>query len=123
MLHSSQIHQRYPWWKIENITDAVANPTPNLNQYDEVVDNWKSKDKVTKFLGMFTSHRFYTDWQAAEPNSQTRKAAGWTVFLTFMKEYYRPTENLTLKNFHFRGLSQGETETSAAFCNPGGKRS
>ena len=34
-----------------------------------------------------------------------------------MKEYYRPTENLTLKNFNFRAITQNQVETFPAFCN------
>ena len=41
-------------WKIANTTETVQDPKPNLTQYDEVVAKWQSKDKVVKFLGMFT---------------------------------------------------------------------
>ena len=104
-------------WKIANTTDDAPDPKPTLAQYDEVVATWQSKDKVAKLLGMFSSNRFFTDWQAAEPDEATRKAAGWTAFLTTIREYYKPTENLTLKNFQFRSLFQEADETLSAFSN------
>ena len=66
---------------------------------------------------MFSSNRFFTDWQAAEPDEATRKAAGWTAFLTTIRECYKPTENLTLKNFQFRSLLQEADETLSAFSH------
>ena len=41
----------------------------------------------------------------------------WSDFVQQMKTYYRPTENPTLKHFHFRALSQGDSETFPAFGN------
>ena len=38
-------------------------------------------------------------------------------FKLIMKKYYKPNENLTLKNFHFRSLTQDTKETFLAFCN------
>jgi len=43
--------------------------------------------------------------------------ADWQTFIKSMQEYYKPTENLTLKNYQFRSLSQQLTETFPAFCN------
>ena len=40
--------------------------------YDRLRDNWRSKDKVTKFLGLFSSKRFHTDWHAALPDENQR---------------------------------------------------
>ena len=60
-------------WKVEHITEQQQNPTPNLAQYDAVVSTWKAKDMVAKFLGMFSSHRLYTDWIVAQPNEEVRK--------------------------------------------------
>ena len=34
-----------------------------------------------------------------------------------MQDYYTPTENLTLKNFQFRSLSQERDEAFPSFCN------
>jgi hypothetical protein len=34
-----------------------------------------------------------------------------------MQEFYKPTDNPTLKNFHFRALLQEEQESFPAFCN------
>ena len=104
-------------WKIMNTTEDVPNPKPTLQQYDTVVPNWQSKDKVAKFLGMFSSTNFHNDWHAAQPDETLRNNAGWAQFITYVTEYYKPTENLTLKNYHFRALAQEKGETFAAFCN------
>ena len=53
-------------WKVANTTEATPDPKPTLVQYDQVVADWKSKDKVAKFLGMFISKHFYNDWLAAQ---------------------------------------------------------
>jgi len=34
-----------------------------------------------------------------------------------MQNYYKPTDNPTLKNYHFRSLCQNTNETFPAFCN------
>merc|ERR1712240_341964 len=48
-------------WKVANTTHDNPNPKPNLDQYDQVRDDWRSKDKVAKLLGMFSSDRLYSD--------------------------------------------------------------
>ena len=104
-------------WKVQHATNEVPDPKPTLNQYDEIVSTWQSKDKVAKFLGMFTSSHFYTDWQVAQPDADQRKAATWTTFYDAMKIYYKPTENMTLKRYLFRGLVQDSAESFASFVN------
>ena len=104
-------------WKVENTTADVADPRPTIQQYDTLRDNWRARDKVTKFLGLFSSKRFQQDWIAAQPDSNIRDTASWAQFVEFMKTYYKPTENSTLKNFHFRELQQGPDETFTAFCS------
>ncbi len=104
-------------WKVETRTAEVADPVPTIDQYDTVRNNWRSKDKVSKFLGLFSSKRFQTDWTAAQPDVNLRENATWTQFQEYIREYYRPTENSTLKNFHFRELQQGPQETFTAFCS------
>ena len=93
-------------WKISNTTEQNPDPKPTLEQHDAVVSTWQSKDKVAKMLGMFSSTRFHSDWAAAKPDEDQRKAATWNTFLQDIRDYYKPTENLTLKNFHFRSLTQ-----------------
>ena len=93
------------------------NRNPTMIEYDMIVDEWKSKDMVAKFLGINSSRRFYNDWTMAVPIEKARKSAVWLEFKQIMKEYYKPTENLTLKNFHFRSLSQGREKVFIAFCN------
>ena len=102
--------------KCYHTTDGTE-PRLTIAQYDEICDNWRSKDRVAKFLGMFSSSRMYTDWQIAHPDESIKNNSTWDNFLETMKEYYKPTGNPTLKNFHFRELTQGLDETSPAFCN------
>ena len=104
-------------WKIENTSDEVPDPKPTMIQYDTVRNQWQSQDKVAKFLGIFSSPRFQADWLISLPNEGNRKVATWDVFVTAIRQYYKPTENLTLKNFHFRELTQNEGEAFSAFCN------
>ena len=103
-------------WKIEFTTEATPNLTPTLPQYDTVCKDWRSRDKVAKFLGMFSANSVYTDWCVIEPDTDTRDSATWIYFVNKMREYYKPTENPTLKNYHFRELMQGQSETFSSFC-------
>lgn len=89
----------------------------DLEQYDVIREEWRSKDKVAKLLGMFSSKRMYEDWKVAEPNEQNRKKTTWREFVDKIQKYYKPTENLTLKNHQFRTLIQATNETFPAFCN------
>ena len=86
-------------WKLGN-----NNRNPTMDQYDHIVDQWKSRDMVAKFLGIYASRRFVNDWTMASPVEKTRKEATWTQFKDVMQIYYKPTENLTLKHFQFRSL-------------------
>lgn len=104
-------------WKISNTTTEAPIPQPTLQQYDQVVAEWQAKDKVAKFLGMFSSTHLHNDWLAAQPDDALRNAADWTEMIRLMTEYYKPTENSTLKNYRFRSLTQDSGETFAAFCN------
>ena len=104
-------------WRIQNITSEALNPTPTLEQYDELVANWQAKDKVAKFLGMFSSMNFHDDWLAAQPEETLRKNAGWTDLVGYMTEYYKLAENITLNNFHFHALTQSEGQTFSDFCD------
>ena len=72
---------------------------------------------VRKVIGMFSSPRLSSDWEAAEADQQSRRQATWTEFVNKMTTYYKPTENATLMNYQFRQLTQKPTETFMAFCN------
>ena len=37
--------------------------------------------------------------------------------IRLLTDYYKPTENTTLKNYRFRSLTQDSGETFAAYCN------
>ena len=104
-------------WAIQNKTETVQNPTPDLDQYDTIRDEWRSKDKVSKVLGMFSSPRLYSDWEAAQRDELFRKRATWTQFKAAMELFYKPTENPTLNNFKFRSIVQEGSESFSAYCN------
>ena len=87
------------------------NKNPTMDEYDLIVEEWKSKDMLAKFLGIYSSRRLYSDWTMALSAEKARKDATWSQFKEIMQEYYRPTENLTLKHFQFRALSQDRDET------------
>ena len=89
----------------------------SADEYDEIKEELQSSDRVAKMLGMFSAKRFYQDWVSAEPNEKNRSKMKWDGFLAKMRAFYRPTENLTLKNYHFRQIVQHEEETFTAFCN------
>jgi len=89
----------------------------SADEYDKIKEELQSSDRVAKMLGMFSAKRFYQDWVSAEPNEKNRTKMKWDGFLAKMRAFYRPTENLTLKNYHFRQIVQHEEETFTAFCN------
>ena len=101
-------------WKL-----CSGDPTklPTVDEYDQIRNTWISHDKVAKFLGMYSSNRFYEDWKSAVPLEENRKKCTWNFFLEKMKSFYKPTENLTIKNYQFRSLCQENSETFIAFCN------
>lgn len=104
-------------WKITNATADDTSPTPSVEQYDKITMEWKEKDKVKKLLGIFSSHKLYEDWCVAEPDEEVRSNARWPAFVKAIKDYYKPTENQTLKHFHFRTVNQIPDESFSRFCN------
>ena len=72
---------------------------------------------VAKCLGIYSSRRFYNDWVTCMPNEEERKNSPWVTFKENISLFYKPTENLTLKNFQFRSLSQISGESFISFCN------
>ena len=41
-------------WKITHtVKGSTEQPRPTLEQYDEICEDWQSKDKVAKFLSLF----------------------------------------------------------------------
>ena len=84
--------------------------------FDRLKEQWKSKDKVAKVLGMFSGPRLYEDWQIALPDENNRDDATWDIFKTTMEGFYKPSENVTLNNYQFRSLSQHDDESFASYC-------
>ena len=62
--------------------NAHPEQNPTLEQYDDLRDDWRSKDMVTKFLGLFSSPRMYDDWCVVEPDEMARKKATWNIFVS-----------------------------------------
>ena len=52
-------------WKLLN-----GEKKPSLADYDSIVNEWKSRDKVAKFLGIYSSRRMFSDLKAAEPSEK-----------------------------------------------------
>ena len=91
-------------WKLLNRTTEIPDPTPTVDQYDQLKARWKSRDKLAKVLGMFSSPRLYSDWEVVQPSEIARDNATWKEFKNFMETFYQPTENSTLTNYQFRYL-------------------
>ena len=104
-------------WKYAHTTPEVPNPKPTLEQYDAISSDWKQKDMVAKFIGLFSSQRLIEDWKAAEPDPNLRKGAVWKDFIEKLCTYYKPTDNPVLVNFQFRSLTQQNSESFHGFCN------
>ena len=86
-------------------------------QFDKICDNTKPQGKITKLFGKYSSSRLHKDCCMAVAAEKTRKSEKWNEFETIMTQYYKPTENITLKHFQFQSNLQKENETSLAFCN------
>jgi hypothetical protein len=52
-----------------------------------------------------------------EPDESIRNKEKWPAFVRKIQEFYKPTDNPTLKNFIFRALTQQDQESFPAFCN------
>ena len=55
-------------WKLSN-----NNKDPSLEEYDQVVDEWRGKDMVRKCLGMFSSPRLNSDGNLRSPMGLVEK--------------------------------------------------
>ena len=54
-------------WKIMEATPENHSPKPNLEQFDNLCEHTKARDKVSKFLGIYSSRRLYMDCCMAAP--------------------------------------------------------
>ena len=88
-------------WKISQAAPENPSSKPNLEQFDEICEDTKSRDKNAKFLGMYSSSRLYTDWCMAVPTEKARKYVKWNKVVTIVTQYYKPTESIALKHFQF----------------------
>ena len=73
-------------------TPENPSPKPNLEQFDNLCEHTQAHEKVSKFLGIYSSRTLYTDWCVAAPEYKTRKNAQWKDFVDTMSAYYKPTE-------------------------------
>ena len=87
-------------WKAAN-----GDADPSAAQTKTLVNTIISKDKVRKLLGFFATVRLQQDWKAAEPVA-TNRDCEWKDFLKKMRDYYKPSENSTLRNYEFRQISR-----------------
>ena len=62
------------------------------------------------------SKRFQIDWFAAQPDEILRNSRSWADFLADMRAFYKPTDNLTLKNFKIRDLHLNLQENFTLFA-------
>ena len=51
----------------------IPKPIPSVDQFDEMKNTWKARDKVAKVLGMFSSPRLFADWEIAMQDADARK--------------------------------------------------
>ena len=100
-------------WKYIHGTEENPYPRPTLEQYDHIKEEWRSKDRLARFLGMFSSSRMYSDWQVAIPTEKARKEATWTQFVTTMRQFYMPTQNPTLSSGNFHNFPMKHLRHSA----------
>ena len=62
---------------------------------------WIQKDMAANFLGIFSLAITFDDRQKAIPDERDRKKTSSKKFIEFIEAvqtYYKPTENLNLKN-------------------------
>ena len=73
---------------------------PTVDDHDNIRDEWRSKDRVAKFLGIFSSKRLFADWEVAEPDESKRSKRRANIL-------YRPCKNTTnqQKILHLRTTS------------------
>lgn len=59
---------------------------------------WIQKDMAANFLGIFSLAITFDDRQKAIPDERDRKKTSSKKFIEAVETYYKPTENLNLKN-------------------------
>ena len=101
-------------WKLEQTDTQIS---PSAQEYDSIRNDWVSKDKVAKFLGIFSSERLYEDWLNAIGSVKQESPTKWEDFVSAIQNFYKPTENIVLRHFQFRSIFQLPSETFTAFCN------
>ena len=68
-------------WKLAN-----DDKKPTIDDYDTIGDECRSKDRVTKLLGIFSSKRLFADWKIAEPDDSKRGKTTWKYFVTTVQK-------------------------------------
>lgn len=59
--------------KIMEATQQNPSPKLTIEQFYQICKQPKTHGKVAKFLRMYSSSRFYTDWRMIAPKEKTRK--------------------------------------------------
>ncbi len=62
-------------WKLIN-----DDKKPTVDDYDNIRDEWRSKDRVAILLGIFSSKRLLADWKVAEPDESKKKQSDVGIF-------------------------------------------
>ena len=73
-------------WKFANATQEIHNPQPTLEDYGQIRDDWRYKDKVAKLLGMYSWKIMHSDQHMAKPEENLRKIAAWEIFVHTMRQ-------------------------------------
>jgi len=72
----------------------------SITDYACIVEEWKSRDKVAKFLDIYSSRRMYSDWKVAEPSEKKQEGVELGKI---------PVQNINLlqayREFNFEKLS------------------
>ena len=79
-------------WKIMHAGQVIT-----VEEYDRIANELRSKDRVAKFLGIYSLRRLFSDWKVAEPDEALRKRSTWDDFVKKIQGFYKPTENLHLE--------------------------
>ena len=72
-------------WKLLN-----EDKKPNLNDYDSIVDEWKSRDKVANFLGVITCDMILT---GGATGRDFRSATTFQNYAHFVSNFFTKLEH------------------------------
>ena len=72
-------------WKFANATADNPQPKPTLAEYDQIRNEWRSNDKVSKLVGIFSTNRLLRIRKWHSPTKmQAKYASGKTLQLQML---------------------------------------